>query len=118
LVTPAGGTVLVEEPEAHLHPFGQFELANFVADHSNVNNRQFLITTHSERFLAGLLWQVRQEVLDPSDIIVHYFTLDEDGHSVHQRKGVTHGGIVEGSFREFFPPPDVPDWEEFFRGLG
>ena len=118
LVTPDGGTVIIEEPEIHLHPSAESKLGMWVAEHAIDRNKQFLIATHSERFLAALLWQVRERSLEPSDLIIHYFDLDDNEQSRHKRLDVTHGGIIQGSFRDFFPSPkNMPNWDEFFRGL-
>lgn len=118
LVAPSEGTILIEEPETHLHPSAQAKLGMWIADHAIENSKQFLITTHSERFLAALLWQTRKEVLTPADLIVHYFALNEDGHTNHRKLDVTHGGLIQGSFQEFFgQPEDMPEWDEFYRGL-
>ncbi len=64
LLTPDGGTVLIEEPETHLHPGAQVKLAAWLATHGSEHWKQLLITTHSEHLLAGLLWQVREGKLD------------------------------------------------------
>ncbi|GEM_PF-4214297 len=118
LSTPAGGTVLIEEPEIHLHPLVQTKLALWLARHAKATNKQLLVSTHSEYFLAALLSLVRDEQLSTQDMVIHYCSLDADGNAHHQRKDFTQGGILQGGFREFFPDPsEVPNWREFFRGL-
>ena len=118
LLTPVGGTVLIEEPEIHLHPGAQVKLASWLAEHAVRSEKQLLITTHGEHFLAGLLWQVRNDVVEPSDIGVYYFALDSTGATTPRRYDVTHGGISQGSFGEFFRGPEgYIGWQDFFRGL-
>ena len=89
-------------------------LGEYAVDH----DIQLVLATHSEHLLAGLLWQVREEVLAPADLTVNYFTLEEKGNTDHRRLDVTSGGGMQGSFREFFSGPDIPEWPEFFKGLG
>lgn len=52
-VMPADTTLLIEQPELHLHPSAQTKLAGVIADASN-SGRRFLIETHSEHFVRGL----------------------------------------------------------------
>jgi len=52
-VMPADTTLLIEQPELHLHPSAQTKLAEVIADASN-SGRRFLIETHSEHFIRGL----------------------------------------------------------------
>ena len=41
-------TVLIEEPEIHLHPKAQAELAEVLADTAKAEDKQIIMTTHSE----------------------------------------------------------------------
>lgn len=52
-VMPENTTLLVEQPELHLHPSAQTRFAEVIADASN-SGRRFLIETHSEHFIRGL----------------------------------------------------------------
>lgn len=52
-VMPEETTLLIEQPELHLHPRAQTKLAEVIAEASN-NGRRFLIETHSEHFVRGL----------------------------------------------------------------
>ena len=49
-----GATVLIEEPEIHLHPKAQAELAEVLADTAKADGKQIIMTTHSE-YVAGRL---------------------------------------------------------------
>lgn len=43
-----GAFVIIEEPEAHLHPSLQSAVVEFIAYFTNVNNSSVLVTTHSQ----------------------------------------------------------------------
>jgi len=45
--------IVVEEPEAHLHPDAQYLLAKFIAAFRNITNSQIFITTHSPYILTS-----------------------------------------------------------------
>jgi predicted ATP-dependent endonuclease of OLD family len=46
--------MVIEEPEAHLFPEAQKEIANLIALMSNLENSQVIITTHSPYILASI----------------------------------------------------------------
>jgi len=64
--------LLIEEPESHLHPKLQAELADFFAAASNRYNIQFAIETHSEYFIHKLRYLILKKVL-PADAVNIYY---------------------------------------------
>jgi predicted ATPase len=69
----AGDLVIIENPEAHLHPRGQTKLGELAA-RAAAAGVQVIIETHSDHFLDGARIAVRGKVLDPSLTRIHYFT--------------------------------------------
>ncbi len=67
-----GTLVLIENPEAHLHPRGQTRLAE-LAVRAARSGVQLLIETHSDHFIDGVRIAVRQGMISPNDILIHYF---------------------------------------------
>lgn len=51
---PEGSTILLEEPEIHLHPLAQAVLAELFVEVSQERNIQFLIETHSEHLFRRM----------------------------------------------------------------
>ena len=51
---PPGSTVLLEEPEIHLHPLAQAVLAEVFAEVSQQRQVQFLVETHSEHLFRRM----------------------------------------------------------------
>ena len=79
--------IVVEEPEVHLHPKIEADLAELIV-YSSINyNNQFLIETHSEEFLLRILKNVRDKKIKPDDISINYITND-------RLKGKIDGSIV------------------------
>ena len=117
-VTRDIGTVLVEEPEVNLHPKAQYKLGKWFAKQAEQTQKQFIMATHSEHLLSGLLQSVRDGIITPDEVMIHYFDLDADSHTQHKRLDVGHGGNIQGSFAEFFGgPPEVTPVSEFFKGV-
>ncbi|MDC0220397.1 DUF3696 domain-containing protein [Gammaproteobacteria bacterium] len=70
--------IFIEEPELHLHPRAQCELADvFIAGASS--RRSLILETHSEHMILRLLRRVREGVVPPKDINLYYFKPTKDG---------------------------------------
>ncbi len=80
LLAPEDGLLLVENPEAHLHPAGQSRLGRFLARVAG-SGVQVVIETHSDHTLNGVRLAVAEEqTIDARDVIVHFFGKTDDGH--------------------------------------
>lgn len=76
LASRPGSLILVENPEAHLHPRGQAIIGRFLAL-AAAQGVQVIVETHSDHVLNGLRVAVREGKLDPDSVALHFFTLDE-----------------------------------------
>lgn len=63
--------VILEQPEAHLHPKAQAELADFFIKTASENKR-FLIETHSDYLIERLRYYVANKQLRPEDLFIYY----------------------------------------------
>jgi hypothetical protein len=73
-----GETLIVEQPEAQLHPTAQLDVGSYFADLWNEFHIPSIIETHSANILLRLRRLVSERKLDPSDVAVAYFTTDKD----------------------------------------
>ncbi|WP_195730592.1 AAA family ATPase [Streptomyces albidoflavus] len=77
LMTEPGDLLLVENPEAHLHPAGQSKLGRFLARVAG-SGVQVVVETHSDHVLNGARLAVAQDQsLASRDMILHYFDRDQ-----------------------------------------
>ncbi|WEH18522.1 DUF3696 domain-containing protein [Streptomyces sp. VNUA24] len=67
-----GTLILLENPEAHLHPQGQTWMA-YLASAAAASGAQVVMETHSDHVLNGLRLRVKQGLLSPAATAVHYF---------------------------------------------
>jgi predicted ATPase len=104
LLSPYTPIVLVEEPEAHLHPRAVVKLAELVALAVEMG-KTVVASTHSDYLLTALNNIIaRSEVraveggrLDPADVAA-YLVKVEGGKAVVERLEVTDEGIPEDEF--------------------
>lgn len=72
LAAGPGSLILLENPEAHLHPRGQSRMAALMAA-AAAAGAQLIVETHSDHVLNGLRLAVKNGVIPASDTAVHYF---------------------------------------------
>lgn len=82
LIAPPGSLVMLENPEAHLHPRGQMMMARLAAT-AVAAGAQVVIETHSDHVLNGVRLAVKDRVLAPRDTAIHYFARDRETHAEH-----------------------------------
>lgn len=64
--------VMIENPEAHLHPAGQTRLAELAA-RAAAAGAQVVLETHSDHILDGIRLAVRNGIVAPDQTVFHYF---------------------------------------------
>lgn len=64
---PPGATIIAEQPEIHLHPRVQTELANLMVEVSRQRNVQFIVETHSEHLFRRMQFLVADRKISPVD---------------------------------------------------
>ena len=98
----AGATVLIEEPEIHLHPKAQADLAEVLAETAQGEDKQIIMTTHSEHLVERLLLLVAEGTLSPDDVAIYSFSKDEKGECFASEIEVLDNGQVEGGLTDFY----------------
>jgi energy-coupling factor transporter ATP-binding protein EcfA2 len=89
-------TVGIEEPEVHLHPAKQPDMARILVDYARRGPR-IICTTQSEHLLMAILQMVLEGVLSPDDLAVYYI---EAGQA--DRLAVDEQGRLSEGLRGFF----------------
>jgi len=72
LASTPGTIILIENPEAHLHPKGQVKMGHLLALAAS-GGVQVVIETHSDHVLNGIRLAVHGGKIDPKDVRLHYF---------------------------------------------
>lgn len=104
-------TLLIEQPEIHLHPRLQAQLGTlFVETIKPPYKNSFIIETHSEHLLLRLQKMIRAGELAPEDVSIIYVDRSEHGSRCLQMRLGSNGdfidrwpqGFFEESYREIF----------------
>lgn len=82
---PQGSTIWMEQPEIHLHPMAQSNLADaFISavqsyEDGKPRGTQLIIETHSEHLLTRLQRRVAEGIIKPDDIAVYFVSHQPGG---------------------------------------
>ncbi len=102
LFAQPGHIVIVEEPESHLHPLAQSQLAELFSQVSQQRGVQFVIETHSEHLLTRLQRRVAEEQIAPERLAMYF--VERDG---------TRARINALELDEY---GEISNWPDYFFG--
>lgn len=97
-----GQLLMVEQPEAHLHPTAQLNIGSFFTDLWRQRGVASLLESHSGNALLRIRNHVKMGDLSPDDVSVAYFHWDEGRVAVRNLDVEKDGSIAEGLPMEFF----------------
>ena len=67
-----GAIIIIENPEAHIHPRGQAKLGELIA-RAAAFGVQLFVETHSDHVINGVRVAVRDGILKPEDVNIAFF---------------------------------------------
>lgn len=75
---PEGSTIILEQPETHLHPSVQAGLADVLIDAVQVRDVQIIVESHSEHLLRRLQRRIAEEKLQDNDVALYFCEYRKD----------------------------------------
>lgn len=104
-LTMEKGTLIIENPEAHLHPMAQLRLTELLAKMSE-KDIQIFIETHSEHIVNGFrIYALREDIdMGHNDLSIYFF---DDDYSI-KHLNVESNGRIKNWPKGFF---DQFEWE-------
>ena len=93
--------LLVENPEAHLHPKGQTKIAEFIANLTN-HGVQVIMETHSDYILDGLRLAVKDSKINHKDTKLYYLELNADMNTEVKSPQIDKEGFLDEWPENFF----------------
>jgi predicted ATPase len=113
-----GDLIMVENPEAHLHPSSQAAMGEFLA-RSVAAGTQMIIETHSDHVLNGVRRAVKQGTIPHADVAIHFFMqrVEDEGQAQVVSPLIDKNGNLDRWPTGFFDQYDkdlasLIEWEE------
>lgn len=109
-----GSTLILEEPEIHLHPRAQAYLGDFIFDLYK-RRVQALIETHSEHLLLRVQRLVAEGKIDPKHVAVYYVYSDRKSKLI-RRIDLSEAGLFTEEWPEGFFPERLEEARAIIKG--
>ncbi len=101
--SPPDSTLLLEQPEIHLHPAAQAELGSVLVN-AQKQNKRIVVETHSENLILRIQTEVAEGNLEARDVAIYYIQPNSSGHEVKpiplNEKGEFQAEWPKGFFEE------------------
>ncbi|MGF1988901.1 MAG: AAA family ATPase [Nostoc sp. ZfuVER08] len=97
-----GQLLIVEQPEAQIHPTAQLEMGSFFADLWAERGVPSIIETHSENIILRLRKLITTKKLNSQDVTVAYFYIKDNSVQVKNLDINLDGSFEKGLPMEFF----------------
>lgn len=75
-----GVMIIIENPEAHLHPHGQTAMGRLIAL-AAASGVQVVVETHSDHLMDGIRIATKDQLIQADSIAFHYLSKNTDGYS-------------------------------------
>ncbi len=110
LTAVPGSLLIVENPEAHLHPKAQFRMGEFLAIAAQ-GGLQVIVETHSDHLLNGVRVAAKKQMIDSINVALHF--IDDEGgeHSVTEIELHPDGTLDK------WPPGFFDEWEKALKEI-
>ena len=100
LTSTPGTTILLEQPELHLHPKVQQKFADFIVEMIEKNDLQIILETHSDHILNRIRRRVAQAKLEENDSSLFQkctilFAERENGVTSFRKAKLTESGMFD-----------------------
>jgi len=108
-------TILIEEPEVHLHPSVIRSLVRTFCRIVKEEGKQLILTTHSEIFVSSLLSRIRENTISPRDVKCYLTQKIKKNTTFHEQK-INENGQIEGGLSSFMEG-ELEDLKIFFEKI-
>ena len=99
-----GNSLLLQQPEVHLHPRAQAALGTFFVDLVRDQKEQIIVETHSDYILDRIRQEIVRGRLDSNQFSILFFDRQHMGTTIHQLLIDRTGNVIGAppTYRSFF----------------
>ncbi len=108
LSSKPGDLIMIENPEAHIHPAGQRMLGELIA-RAGAGGAQIMVETHSEHIINGVRISVKEDYISKDDVQLAFFYKDAQQEYRHTYQSVQ---IFEDGKLSAWPDGFLDEWEK------
>lgn len=101
-----GSTLIIENPEIHLHPKAQSKLTELFVFIANTE-RQIILETHSDHIFNGLRVAIVQNEIDKGNVNISFLRLDDNGCSERHLIDIGKRGRINNYVEDLFDQFDI-----------
>lgn len=94
-------TLFISQPELHLHPSCQADLANYFVSMYNSRKRRYVIETHSEYLLNRFKLLVAKGKISKDDVVIYHMN-PQKGYFEPVMITIGENGVLENAPENFF----------------
>lgn len=103
---PEGAWFAIQQPEVHLHPRAQVALGDVLFELAVIENKKFIIETHTDFIIDGFRLNYRKEsIAHKPDTQIVFFERTSEGNVLHTINILEDGELPDTqpkTYREFF----------------
>lgn len=96
-----GSTVLLEQPEIHLHPLAQAGLADVMISVATRRKVQIIVESHSEHFLLRLQRRMAEGAVKAADVALYFCNVEGPVNSLEPLR-LDERGVISNWPKHFF----------------
>lgn len=108
LSSKPGDLIIIENPEAHIHPAGQRMLGELIAK-AGAGGAQILVETHSDHIINGVRISVKERYISKDDVQVAFFYKDGEHGYQHTYQVLQ---VFEDGRLSTWPKGFLDEWEK------
>lgn len=114
LIAAKGAYLIVENPEAHLHPSAQSKIGRFLSMIANAGVR-VIIETHSDHVINGIQIAAAKKEVDPNLVTINFFSQnDANIQPIVESISISEKGELSSWPKGFFDQTQI-DFAELFK---